>query len=74
MSEVQITHAELIEAFKIFDQDGTGSISRAELRFAMERLAGERLTEPELDDMMGEADRDGDGLINVVEFIRIMSK
>ena len=50
-------------AFKIFDRDGNGSIDAKELKFAMQNL-GEKLTEKELQDMMREADVDGDGKIN----------
>lgn len=50
-------------AFKIFDRDGNGSIDAKELKYAMQNL-GEKLTEKELQDMMREADVDGDGKIN----------
>ena len=41
------TEEDLIEAFKIFDKDGNGVISAAELRHVMTTL-GERLTEEEV--------------------------
>lgn len=50
-------------AFKIFDRDGNGSIDAKELKYAMQNL-GEKLTDKELQDMMREADVDGDGKIN----------
>ena len=40
------TEEELIEAFKVFDRDGNGLISAAELRHVMTNL-GEKLTEEE---------------------------
>ena len=52
--------AEMMEAFKVFDRDGNGFISKAELRQIMLTL-GEKLTDYEVEDMMKEADVDGDG-------------
>merc|ERR1711862_89291 len=54
---------ELMEAFKVFDKDGNGFISAAELRHVMTNL-GEKLTEDEVDEMIKEADFDGDGQVN----------
>lgn len=54
---------ELREAFKVFDKDGSGDISAAELRHVMTSL-GEKLTDEEVDEMIREADIDGDGKVN----------
>jgi calmodulin len=54
---------EIREAFQVFDKDGNGFISAAELRHVMANL-GEKLTEQELDQMIKEADIDGDGQVN----------
>ena len=54
---------ELREAFKVFDRDGTGTISRDELKDVMKSL-GEDLTEDEIDEMLKLADKDGDGTID----------
>lgn len=54
---------EIKEAFKVFDKDGNGYISAAELRHVMTNL-GEKLSENEVDEMIREADVDGDGQIN----------
>eukprot|EP00913_Durusdinium_trenchii_P012235 g11488.t1 len=61
------TEEELIEAFKVFDRDRDGFISGGELRQSMTNL-GERLNDTEVDEMIKEADLDGDGLINYDEF------
>merc|ERR1719236_202234 len=53
---------ELMEAFKVFDKDGNGFISAAELRHVMTNL-GEKLTEEEVEEMIKEADFDGDGQV-----------
>ncbi|KAG2696627.1 hypothetical protein I3843_07G065000 [Carya illinoinensis] len=62
---------ELKEAFKVFDQDQDGYISPNELRHVMINLE-ERLTDEEVDQMIRDADLDGDGLINYEEFVRMM--
>jgi hypothetical protein len=46
----------------VFDKDGSGFISAAELRHVMTNL-GEKLTDAEVDEMIREADIDGDGQI-----------
>uniref|UniRef100_A0A3Q3F1C1 Calmodulin 2a (phosphorylase kinase, delta) n=1 Tax=Labrus bergylta TaxID=56723 RepID=A0A3Q3F1C1_9LABR len=54
---------EIREAFRVFDKDGNGYISAAELRHVMTNL-GEKLTDEEVDEMIREADIDGDGQVN----------
>ncbi|KAL2016602.1 hypothetical protein VTK56DRAFT_3259 [Thermocarpiscus australiensis] len=66
------TEQELLNAFRVFDQDGSGSISSEELRSVLESL-GEDLTEDEVSEMIKLADRDGDGHIDYCEFASIMN-
>jgi calmodulin len=54
---------EMTEAFRVFDKDGNGFISATELRNAMLNL-GEKLTDEEVDEMLREADLNGDGQID----------
>jgi calmodulin len=54
---------EIREAFKVFDRDNNGFISAAELRHVMTSI-GEKLTDDEVDEMIREADQDGDGRID----------
>ncbi|XP_028804226.1 calmodulin-like protein 11 isoform X3 [Neltuma alba] len=62
---------ELKEAFKVFDRDEDGYISASELRHVMTNM-GERLTDEEAEQMIKEADLDGDGLVSYEEFARMM--
>ena len=50
-------------AFKVFDKDGSGTISAAELKAVMKSL-GENLTDAEIDEMVREADKDNSGTID----------
>ncbi|KAH7302159.1 hypothetical protein KP509_23G058900 [Ceratopteris richardii] len=54
--------------FRVFDRDGNGFITAAELAHSMARL-GHALTDKELTEMIEEADTDGDGQISFSEFV-----
>ncbi|XP_047208814.1 caltractin [Girardinichthys multiradiatus] len=64
---------EILKAFRLFDDDETGKISFKNLKRVAKEL-GENLTDEELQEMIDEADRDGDGEVNEQEFLRIMKK
>ncbi|KAG7241901.1 hypothetical protein INR49_024871 [Caranx melampygus] len=64
---------EILKAFRLFDDDETGKISFKNLKRVAKEL-GENLTDEELQEMIDEADRDGDGEVNQQEFLRIMKK
>lgn len=57
---------EIREAFKVFDRDNNGFISAAELRHVMTSI-GEKLSDDEVDEMIREADQDGDGRIDCMD-------
>merc|ERR1712187_630814 len=62
---------EILKAFRLFDDDEPGKISFKNLKRVAKEL-GERMTDEELQEMIDEADRDGDGEVNEEEFLRIM--
>jgi calmodulin len=62
----------LSELFKLFDRDGNGKITAAELRNVMSCVAGEKVSEAEITGMISEADKDGNGTIELNEFITVM--
>lgn len=55
--------SDIREAFLLFDKDQNGFITRDELRDVMLNI-GERLSDEEIDDMIRDADQDGDGQID----------
>jgi len=65
------TFADFMEAFKTFDREGQGFISSAELRHVLTSL-GERLTDPEVDDILRYTDtqEDLEGNVKFEEFIK----
>lgn len=77
---------EIREAFRVFDRDGNGFISAAELRHVMTSI-GEKLNEEEVNAMIQEADSskyqvsitwiranliDNDGQIDYNEFVTLL--
>ncbi|KAL3861943.1 hypothetical protein ACJMK2_007952 [Sinanodonta woodiana] len=62
---------EILKGFQMFDYEKKGTISFRNLQHACED-AGIRFTERELEEMIEEADINGDGVIDQSEFIKIM--
>lgn len=63
---------QLLEAFKVFDKEGTGVLSAADLRKIVTTM-GEKLTDEEVEELIREADDDGDGQINYQEFTQMLT-
>jgi hypothetical protein len=64
---------EIAKAFALFDSEGRGKISIADLRRVAADL-GEALSDEEMQEMIDEADRDGDGEVDLDEFRRVRQK
>merc|ERR1711865_1152343 len=61
----------IIDAFKVFDADSSGTITAADLKHVMTSI-GEKLTAEQAEQMMTEADIDGSGKLNYEEFVKNM--
>eukprot|EP00252_Welwitschia_mirabilis_P015108 TRINITY_DN33262_c0_g1_i1.p1 TRINITY_DN33262_c0_g1~~TRINITY_DN33262_c0_g1_i1.p1 ORF type:complete len:170 (-),score=14.83 TRINITY_DN33262_c0_g1_i1:92-601(-) len=70
--ESPYTEQQMKAIFRVFDRDGDGYITAAELATSMARL-GHALTVKELTGMIREADTDGDGRISFAEFVKAIS-
>jgi len=65
------TMEEIRMAFRAFDTDGDGKISKEEFRICMLNF-GERFGDDEINDMVKEADNDKDGSIDFDEFVKMI--
>jgi calmodulin len=69
----RLSSQDVIEAFQVFDTDNTGYIHAAELKRLLTTL-GEKMSEEEADELLGDADVDDGGRINYRKFAeRIMT-
>ncbi|XP_022958889.1 calmodulin-like [Cucurbita moschata] len=69
------TEQKLKDAFKVFDKNQDGYISANELRHVHLMLnLGEKLTDKEVLEIIGEADLNGDGQVDYPEFVKIMTE
>lgn len=66
------TEEQLRRLFRLFDRDGNGYITAAELAHSMAKV-GHALTVEELTGMIREADTDGDGRISFSEFAQAIT-
>lgn len=64
---------EFKQVFALFDKDGSGTISAKEIGNVL-RALGQNLTEAELVDLVRERDKDGNGELDLEEFIRLWGK
>mmetsp|Transcript_8546 Transcript_8546/g.12958 ORF Transcript_8546/g.12958 Transcript_8546/m.12958 type:complete len:88 (-) Transcript_8546:118-381(-) len=75
-AQLSITHAntklEVIEAFRVFDVSGTGVISAQDLKAVLREMGDIPMTEPEIDELVYEADMYGDQQIRYSEFVDML--
>merc|ERR1711991_275910 len=64
---------ELLEAFKVFDINGDGSISASELSEALTTL-GDPLPEVQVKELIKTLDKNGNGKIEIAEFVAFLVK
>ena len=63
VGSAQDTEDELLNAFRVFDKDNSGTISASEMREVLKAL-GADLTDKEINEIMSAADTDGDKTID----------
>lgn len=61
----------IVEAFQVFDKDGKGYISAAELRNILTNM-GDRLNEDQVNQMLREALASEDGNLDYRQFVHMM--
>merc|ERR1719201_465379 len=62
---------EMKKAFTLYDDDGTGKITFKNLERVAKEL-GEAMSPEELQELITEADTDGDGALSEAEFLAVM--
>ncbi|KAF9403934.1 hypothetical protein BGZ94_004452 [Podila epigama] len=65
------TRHEFVNGFKVFDKEGNGYISQAELRYVLTNL-GEKLTETEVEELMKGIEVDNSGKVNYENFVDLI--
>lgn len=71
--KVTLSDKDLKEAFKLFDLDGDRSIAAEEFRHVLQNIGdGDQFTPDEIDRMIDQADKDGNGTIEESEFVEVM--
>lgn len=58
----------IISSLKVFDKEGNGKIAASELKHILTKM-GETLTDREVNEVMENAEVDGDGMIKYEKFI-----
>merc|ERR1739842_43726 len=70
LSKKMADTVELQEAFKLFDMDGDGMITKDELKKLVEKVGG-KMTEGEAKGLIHQADKDGNESIDFSEFSKL---
>lgn len=64
---------DMIKAFRLIDEDDTGKINFYKLK-NVAKLLRERVSDQEIINMLDAADDDGDGQVNLTEFLKLMER
>ena len=64
---------QIVAVFNLFDTDGSGEVGLAQLVAAFRRL-GVDLTVREAEALIAEADEDGNGIVDLDEFVQMVQK
>lgn len=64
---------DMVKAFRLIDEDDTGKIDFDNLK-NVAMLLGEQVSDQEIINMLAAADDDGDGQVNLTEFIKLMER
>ena len=64
---------EMLRVFSFFDKNDDGYLSGSEIRSAFDFLGESNFTDDEINEMIKQADKNKDGLVDLKEFIAIIS-
>merc|ERR1712144_119145 len=64
---------DMLKAFRLFDDDQTGKVTFKNLK-RVAKETNQTLTDDELQEMLTDADKDGDGVLNEEEFLAMMKR
>jgi len=64
---------EMLEAFQAFDKAGNGFIMVDDMKHVLTSMGTDRLSEEEADIMLKLVDKDGDGVLNYEEIVKILA-
>merc|ERR1719262_1011131 len=64
---------DLLKAFRLFDDDQTGSVTFKNIK-RVAKETNQSLSDDELQQMLDDADKDGDGVLNEEEWLVLMKK
>lgn len=67
------TEEDIENAFKVFDTDGNGYISKTELKHALTKCGTYKFTNKQIEKMMEKVDSDKDGRVCYEEFIELLN-
>lgn len=62
---------ELVDAFKVFDKDGTGKLKTDTIRKILRNLK-QPFTEDQISELLGQAEVDGNDCVNYEDFVKVM--